>query len=426
MKRTKRRLKRWIRILLLVILLLLILFVFIFWRINNSNNGNNTSKKSVIKEIEKDILGEYVKTNKKVILYSEEYKKIGEVNENTVLHITSDKNNYYKVEDLDDVYYVKGDDLSNYDEEIIINDRYKKYIPFNKNIKTDSSTLFYDKDSHLVYTINKSMNFPVVIMDDDKVGVIFNHKILYIKQDDKSEIVDNNNTSDKNTSGIGVLNYHFFYDESKEGEASKCNQDICMSLSSLRKQLDYIKENNYFTPTMNEFEMYIDGKIQLPKSVVITIDDGWRAIEGLNVINDYKLNATIFVITGSYNANDFKKEYIEVHSHSENMHKTGDCPNGQGGGIQCLPEETILNDLRTSSEKLGGSKVFCYPFYEYNNYSISMLKKAGYTMAFAGENKGSNNMTTPGINKYSIPRFVMVNYTTMDDFSRYLKGQFYS
>ena len=199
-----------------------------------------------------------------------------------------------------------------------------------------------------------------------------------------------------------------------------------MSLSSLKKQLDYIKENNYFTPTMNEFEMYIDGKIQLPKSVVITIDDGWRAIEGLNVINDYKLNATLFVITGEYNPNDFKKEYIETHSHSDKMHSTGICPTGQGGGIQCLPEEKILENLKNSSEKLGGSKVFCYPFYEYNDYSISVLKKAGYTMAFAGETKGSNNLTTPKTNKYKIPRFVMVNYTTINELARYLKGEYYS
>ena len=49
--------------------------------------------------------------------------------------------------------------------------------------------------------------------------------------------------------------------------------------------LDYIKDNHIFTPTLSEFEMYLDQKIQLPKSVVITIDDGWRS-ELLNVLGN--------------------------------------------------------------------------------------------------------------------------------------------
>ena len=425
MKKTKRRLKKWVIVVLLLILLslLVLLYKFFFLENNNINTVNNKTKEKVEK------LREYAITNKKVSLYlkkAKKYKKIGEVNENVILHLTNDKNNYYKIRGLDDDYYIKGDDLVDYNGDIKIDDRYNNYIVFNKNIKTTDNTSFYDESGNLVYSINKSMSLPIVIMDKSMVGVIYNDRILYVKIDGNSSIVSNNNTTDENIEGIGVLNYHFFYDDSKEGEVNKCSQDICMSFSNLKKQLSYIKDNDYFTPTMTEFEMYIDGKIQLPKSVVITIDDGWRAIDGINIINDYKLNATIFVITGSYDPNDFKREYVEVHSHSDNMHDVGVCPLGQGGGIQCLPREKILDDLKKSSEKLGGSKIFCYPFYEYNDYSISVLKEAGYTMAFAGEFSGKNNMTTPETNKYAIPRFVMVNYTTIDDLSKYLKGQYYS
>ena len=55
------------------------------------------------------------------------------------------------------------------------------------------------------------------------------------------------------------------------------------------------------------------------------------------------------------------------------MHKQYVCPGGQGGGIKCLPEATIQEDLKKSSEVLDGSKVFCYPFYEYNDYSRTQL-----------------------------------------------------
>ena len=70
---------------------------------------------------------------------------------------------------------------------------------------------------------------------------------------------------------------------------------------------------------------------------------------------------------------------------------------------------------------LNGSKYFCYPFYEYNNYSIEQLKKAGYRLAFGGEFDGGDFVARPNGKKYEIPRWVMVNYTTMQTFQAYLE-----
>ena len=36
-------------------------------------------------------------------------------------------------------------------------------------------------------------------------------------------------------------------------------------------------------------------------------------------------------------------------------------------------------------------------------------------MAFAGENSYGDNLVHVGANKYTLPRFVMVNYTTKED-----------
>ena len=104
--------------------------------------------------------------------------------------------------------------------------------------------------------------------------------------------------------------------------------------------------------------------------------------------------------------------------HGHNLHNGGDCPGGQGGAIKCFPREKLLEDLRESSKELGGSKYFCYPFYEYNSYSISVLKEAGYTMAFAGEY--GDMLTKVGMNKYIIPRFVIMTHTTIKDIDDYL------
>ena len=59
---------------------------------------------------------------------------------------------------------------------------------------------------------------PIIINKKDIYGIEFNNRLLNVKKEDVKEIVDKHNTNLKNTNGIAVLNYHFFYDETKESE----------------------------------------------------------------------------------------------------------------------------------------------------------------------------------------------------------------
>ena len=218
------------------------------------------------------------------------------------------------------------------------------------------------------------------------------------------------------------MNYHFFWDDDTES-ANDCNQVICHSKSQFKSHLDLFNEMGLLTITMKEAEMYIDGKVRLPKSVLITIDDGWRTDVAFKLLNEYKMHATLFVITGSYDADGYmtpENKYVELHSHTDKLHDGGKCPGGQGGGLKCLPRDTILNDLKASREKLHGSTVLCYPFYEYNNYTIELAKEAGFTMGFAGESSYADNHFHVGSDKFNLPRFIIVTYTTMYDLKSYL------
>ena len=71
---------------------------------------------------------------------------------------------------------------------------------------------------------------------------------------------------------------------------------------------------------------------------------------------------------------------------------------------------------------MDGSTYFCYPFYEYNDYSIEVLKEAGFTMAFAGEYAGHRYKAEVGMDKFRIPRWVIVDWTTMEKFISYVNG----
>lgn len=373
-----------------------------------ANYGSNviTTKETSIYSL---INGEYVDVGN---LASGVKLKLGEIEidkDTLYFPITSFKNTYY-------ISYkaveVENDD--SVEEDIKI--RYKSYVPFNKNIVTGKSTKIY-KDNILIYNFPESLNTPIYMIDEDRYYIEYNNDLYYVLKSEIDSVIDNKNSNTELATGITTLAYHFFY---KDDELKDCNQIICTSESLFRKQLDYLKDNNYLTLTMSEFENWIDGKINLPKnSIVITIDDGWRAGLGIDILNEYKMNATVFLITKSY-LSSVAWGTVEAASHSDNLHNKGDCPTGQGGGIQCLDEKILLADLALSREKLNNTTFFCYPFYEYNDYSISILKKAGFTMAFGGLYAGGKYDMHVGDNKYKIPRVTMLNDTSVVDLKKVL------
>ena len=356
--------------------------------------------------------------------YNENNEEVGTVGKDVELSLNkeniSEDTKYFKVITFDDSYYIKYQDVDKIDKLSEVSDRYKNYIVFNENIVTNDKTLFYDDNDKLIYSFNKSYSLPIIIKDTDKYGVEFNNRLLYVKKNDVKEINKNNNTDKKNSSGIAVLNYHAFYDENNAEEKANCTTEICHSKKQFKSQLNLIKEKDMLTLQMKEVEMYIDGKVQLPKSVLITIDDGPKTKIAVDLLTEYKMYATIFLVTSWFDEKEYyKTDYIELHSHTHNMHDGGKCHGGQGGAIKCLPEEEIQKDLKQSREELNGSTVFCYPFYEYNDYSIKMLKQAGFTMAFIGESNNSDNLIHVGSDKFRLRRFVIVTYTTISDLNKY-------
>lgn len=416
MKNKKRKNNKIIIIISLLLIILVGVIIFIYY-----------SKDSVMpildntKEIEKHY-NEFVKTNKESILYNEKKEEIGKIGKDvelTLNNISIDKDTkYFSIKDIDG-YYIKYIDVDKIDKLTDIDQRYKEYIPFNQNIVTNDITNFYDESGNLIYSLKKEFSLPIIIKDTDKYGVEYNNRLLYVNKDDIKEVVDNHNTDKNNSSGIAVLNYHAFYDENDDEARANCNTSICHSKKQFRSHLELIKKMNMLTLKMKEVEMYVDGKVRLPKSVLITIDDGYKAEDGIATLEEYQMYATLFLVTSIYDPKNFISDYVELHSHSDNLHKTGDCPTGQGGGIQCLDEKTIQEDLKKSREKLNNTTYFCYPFYEYNEYSIKMLKEAGFTMAFIGESTRSDNLVHVGSDKFRLRRFVITNITTINGLTNY-------
>ena len=145
-----------------------------------------------------------------------------------------------------------------------------------------------------------------------------------------------------------------------------------------------------------ELRLYLEGKLRAPKkSILVTIDDGARAQNFIPLLEEYQVNATLFLISGWYYTDMFQSDYMELASHTHNLHTPGVCSGGQGSPLKCLDKTKLVADLKTSREVLFGTEAFCFPFYEYNDYALSVIEEAGFEMGFIGGHKN----VTKGINK---------------------------
>ncbi len=426
-KPKKVKMRLWIKIvifLFFLIVLLSILFVFrkeITSFVDKIKEGSKETIKEVINY--NDYFFDTVKLKEDKTLYKLEDNKFleaGLIKKDLVLELIETENNekgYFKLKDFD--FYIDYKDLEEYintEEEETSSPTYTNYVPFNESIKTKEKTNFYLNDN-LEFTLNESMDFPIIIKDTNYYGIIYRDKLYYIKKDE-AEVYKNNNTNLKYTSGIAALVYHYVYDSSDIEEAEKCkswNTTICLSDKQFKEHMSYLKDNGFYTATMNDISLFIDGKIRLPeKTVLITIDDGYFTKASIKVLEELNMHATIFLIGVVGNPDNYKSPSIELHSHSYDMHKTGVCPGGQGGPIKCMARDKILEDLRKSREQLNGSTVFCYPFFEYNDYAISLLKEAGFEMAFIG----GRTKIKVGSDKYKLPRYGIINTTYVSDIKK--------
>lgn len=216
---------------------------------------------------------------------------------------------------------------------------------------------------------------------------------------------------------IPVLNYHFFYDAAS-GES--CNQSICLDTAKFEDQLKYLKDNGWKTLTMEEFRAWMYGEIELPaKSVLLTVDDGGQGTGKSNgnklipLLEKYQAHATIFLITAWYFPPDYQSPYLDIESHTNEMHTEGLCSGvTRGAQMLCSTKEQVLEDLKKSISVTGSTKAFCYPFYAYNNAAIEAVRESGFALGF----QGGGYKASRSSNKLLVPRYAIQKNITLSSF----------
>ena len=404
-----------------VVILFIIIVISLIISINIFINKDILSNKKIISKYSDSLeiinhYNKYVKVNNESTLYkmeNNELKEIGKVNKDINLELDDIHKNYYKIKNLN--YYIEYknvDKIDNYE----VNDRYKRYVPFNQNAVTTNKTIFYN-DKGYAYEIDESISLPIIIKDTDKYYVEYNNSLVYVNKDDV-KVINKHNTDLKTRNNIRTFTYHAVY---KDGETCK-NTSICHPYKQFDSHMKYLYDNNYLTLTMEELEMFLDKKINIPtKTVVITLDDGNLAKNAIEVLEKYKLYATYFVITGRYDAYKIETKYVKFESHTDNLHNNYKCPGGeQGGQLLCEDEDKVIKDLKLSQEKLGESHYFSYPFFDWNQRAFKILKQCGFRLAFLGQ------LDTEGYSDYNTNRLMLRRKTifyndSLETFISYLK-----
>ena len=183
----------------------------------------------------------------------------------------------------------------------------------------------------------------------------------------------------------------------------------------------FLKKHNYKTLTLKEIECFMEKKCKIPrKSVLITMDDGWKSeiTLALPILKKYNLKATIFYLGLNYESNDsrfmnkndlkiIKSKYnnIEIASHTYNNHV-------EEGYLKS--KEEIKKDLEQQKEV---KKYFAYPYGLSSDEYIEAVKEEKYKLAFTfGPNKEHRKISLKD-DKYKLPRY---NFSTTYPYYKYV------
>ncbi len=234
---------------------------------------------------------------------------------------------------------------------------------------------------------------------------------------------------------VSVLMYHdVFYKKelpSKYTDKRGNITDTCVvSAENFKKQMDFLKANNYHTLTLDEFyDFVINGAKIPPKSVLITFDDGRKSsyINAYPILKENNFNAVMFLVTSkipnktaAFNPNKYQrmskeeinnsKDVFEFASHTHKMHEK----ESETAYLLLKSLDEIKNDL-TESLKLVDKPYFAYPYGRYNKNLFPIIKESGYKMAFAT----SKGKVRTGDNPYCINRYGIKEKYSMNKFKRF-------
>lgn len=232
---------------------------------------------------------------------------------------------------------------------------------------------------------------------------------------------------------VPVLTFHRIV-EDRVKRRMYPNDQWTAAVSDFTNEIKYLKQNGYHSVTMDEFNAWYRGKIELDrKAVVLTFDDGDYEFYYLvaPILKQYGFSATMFVIgaytedtTADYVAdgsrhrlgwdviNKMKTEYpnLSIQSHSYNIHHYV--------GDKMAVYTKTLNELREDFANTNSEFTYmAWPYGYYSNEAVQAFKESHYTLGF---NFGRYRNASRADEPWSIYRVKVNGQVTMSEFKKML------
>jgi len=218
---------------------------------------------------------------------------------------------------------------------------------------------------------------------------------------------------------VPVLCYHQF-------SIKKTPNKISVSEETFDRQMAYLKNNGYTVISLGQFFDFIEYRRRPPKkSVVITIDDGWKTARTIAypILRKYGVSATLFVYTDLIKSRSsstalswddinemVKSGIIEVQSH------TATHPDLTKISASQLQKE-ISEPQRILQSRTGVTASFlAYPYGTFNQDVIETMQKNGLKAGFTVL-RGGNAFFQ---NAWSLNRSMVFNSDKLEDFEKLL------
>ena len=222
---------------------------------------------------------------------------------------------------------------------------------------------------------------------------------------------------------IPVLLYHHLAKEDELTPAQRQNDSV-MSIEQFSEQMKYLYDNKFYTASLYELELYINGKMILPeRTVVITFDDGYRSNTkyAYPVLKKYDFKAAIFLITSLIGEkenviehaswSDLKKcgDVFSYHSHSHNLHKLA----RDGSSVFATSDAAAIAEDLLISKALLSTSYLAYPYGQTNRTIKKAAAEAGFRIGFTTAADYARRRIDP----MEIPRFTItpnIDQTTFE------------
>jgi peptidoglycan/xylan/chitin deacetylase (PgdA/CDA1 family) len=237
---------------------------------------------------------------------------------------------------------------------------------------------------------------------------------------------------------IPVLTYHHISPVQPEIINNAIEIGLRVGPETFENQMKALKEKGYTTLTIDQYEEIVRGdKPIIPKSVLITLDDGFldNYENAFPILKKYSLVGNFAIVTGALSKPGymFMEQVKEMHqagmgimSHTnfhcqlaikevknnkvaylDNAIEPIEKPCPSFTALTALTTGQVLDELKTSKiilEKALGIKInsIVYPYGNYNRFTTEAALQAGYTLGFS--TKGSVVPFSPETTLFEIPR----------------------